>query len=294
MPIAEIGQYIGINDVIDVVATSVLIYYVLLLIRGTRAVQILGGVLFLVLLLGAANLAHLLLLGTILQLIVLGAAVSLPIVFQPELRRLLERLGRGGLFRFDTSARSVLSGRILRAEDRAIAILSKTAFILARDRYGALIVIEQSSGLQDIIESGTAIGAALSGELLLALFSPRSPLHDGAVIVRDETIVAAGCFLPLAEQSLSESRLGTRHRAALGLTEQADAVVIVISEETGHVAVAREGRLSRDIGDEARLDRLLLACTRAPRAKAREDFIAQVRSIFARRPTEERQHVADL
>ncbi|MBV9737517.1 MAG: TIGR00159 family protein [Candidatus Eremiobacteraeota bacterium] len=289
MPIAEIGQYVGINDVIDVVATSILIYYVLLLIRGTRAVQILGGVLFLVLLLGAANLAHLLLLGTILQLIVLGAAVSLPIVFQPELRRLLERLGRGGLFRFDRS-----EGRVLRGEDRAIAILAKTAFALARNRYGALIVIEQSSGLQDVIESGTVIGAELSGELLLALFSPRSPLHDGAVIVRDQTVVAAGCFLPLAEQSLGEPRLGTRHRAAVGLTDQADAVVIVISEETGNVAVAREGRLSRDIGDEARLNRLLLACTRAPRTKAREDLIAQVRAIFARRPAEEQRHVADL
>ncbi|MBV8727863.1 MAG: TIGR00159 family protein [Candidatus Eremiobacteraeota bacterium] len=287
MPIAEIGQYIGVNDVIDIVATSVLIYYVLLLIRGTRAVQILGGVLFLVLLLGVANLAHLLLLGTILQLIVLGAAVSLPIVFQPELRRLLERLGRGGLFRFERS-----NGRVLRGEDRAVAILSKTAFVLAHNRYGALIVIEQSSGLQDVIESGTPIGAELSGELLLALFAPRSPLHDGAVVVRDQTIVAAGCFLPLAEQSLSEPRLGTRHRAALGLTEQTDAVVIVISEETGHVAVAREGRLSRDIGDEARLDRLLLACTRAPRAKVREDIIAQIRAIFARRSTE-KPHVAD-
>jgi len=288
MPIAEIGQYIGVNDVIDIVATSVLIYYVLLLIRGTRAVQILGGVLFLVLLLGLANLAHLLLLGTILQLIVLGAAVSLPIVFQPELRRLLERLGRGGLFRFERS-----NGRVLRGEDRAITILSKTAFVLAHNRYGALIVIEQSSGLQDVIESGTPIGAELSGELLLALFTPRSPLHDGAVVVRDQTIVAASCFLPLAEQSLTEARLGTRHRAALGLTEQADAVVIVISEETGHVAVAREGRLSRDIGDEARLDRLLLACTRAPRARVREDVIAQIRAIFARRSTEN-QHVADI
>jgi len=286
--ITELGQYIGINDIIDVLATSVLVYYVLLLIRGTRAVQILGGVLFLVLLLGVANLAHLLLLGTILQLIVLGAAVSLPIVFQPELRRVLERLGRGGLFRFDRSA-----GRTSRGEDRAIAILSKTAFILAHNRFGALIVIEQSSGLQDVIESGTPVGAELSGELLLALFAPRSPLHDGAVIVRDQTIVAASCFLPLAEPSLAERRLGTRHRAALGLAEQTDAAVIVISEETGHVAVAKDGRLSRDIGDEARLDRLLLACTRAPRTAVRNDFIGQIRALIARRPVE-KPHVADI
>lgn len=288
MPIAELGQYIGINDIFDVLATSVLIYYVLLLIRGTRAVQILAGVLFLVLLLGAANLAHLLLLGTILQLIVLGAAVSLPIVFQPELRRVLERLGRGGLFRFERS-----EGRISRGEDRAIAILSKTAFVLARNHFGALIVIEQSSGLQDVIESGTPVNGELTGELLLALFTPRSPLHDGAVIVRDQTILAASCFLPLAEQSLTERRLGTRHRAALGLSEQTDAVVIVISEETGHVAVAQEGRLSRDIGDEARLDRLLLACTRGPRGRVRDDIIGQIRALIARRPVG-KHHVADL
>jgi len=269
-------------------ATSVLIYYVLLLIRGTRAVQILAGVLFLVLLLGAANLAHLLLLGTILQLIVLGAAVSLPIVFQPELRRLLERLGRGGLFRFERP-----QGRTSRGQDRAIAVLSKTAFVLARNHFGALIVVEQSSGLQDVIESGTPVNAELTGELLLALFTPRSPLHDGAVVIRDQTILAASCFLPLAEQSLTERRLGTRHRAALGLTEQTDAVVIVISEETGHVAVAQEGRLSRDIGDEARLDRLLLACTRAPRGRVRDDIIGQIRALIARRPVE-KHHVADI
>lgn len=283
MSIAELLSYVNVTDVLDIIATSVLIYYVMLLIRGTRAVQILSGVLVLVALLAIANLLHLLLLGTILQLIVLGAAVTLPIVFQPELRRALEQLGRGGLFRFS----EVDESKAARAEDRAIAAISRAAFLLARNKTGALIVIEQSSGLKEFVESGTTLNADLSVELLLSLFTPRSPLHDGAVIVRESVIEAAGCFLPLAEQSLTARRVGTRHRAALGLSEQTDAVVVVVSEESNEIAVAREGRLSRPIDDEARLTRFLLACTRGPRANTPtpNDFIAQVRArLNARRP----------
>lgn len=290
MSIAEIASYIGFTDVLDILATAVLIYYVLLLIRGTRAVQILSGVLVLVLLLAMANLLHLLLLGAILGIIVLGAAVTLPIVFQPELRRALEQLGRGGLFRFD----EVDENRAARAEDRAIAMISKAAFALARSKIGGLIVIEQSSGLKEFSESGTKLHADLSVELLLALFMPRSPLHDGAVIVRESMVDAAGCFLPLAEQSLTTRRLGTRHRAALGLSEQTDAVVVIISEETGDIAVAREGRLSRAIDEEARLTRFLLACTRGPRvAAAPNDFITQLRARLSTRRVDTDTRVAD-
>ena len=270
-------SYLGATDVLDIIATSVLIYYVLLIIRGTRAVQILTGVLVLVGLLGVANLLHLLLLGTILQLIVLGAAVTLPIVFQPELRRALEQIGRGGFLRFaETEDRA-------RTEDRTMATLAKAAFLLSRNRLGALIVIEQQTGLKEFAESGTVIEAQLSAELLLAIFSARSPLHDGAVIVRGSIIEAAGCFLPLAEQSLAERRLGTRHRAGLGVAEQTDAVVIVVSEETGSIAIARQGKLSRPIEEETRLLRILLASTRAPRAPRgrrvmRNDLIDHLRT----------------
>ncbi len=151
-------QYISLTDLIDIVATSILIYYLLLLIRGTRAVQILTGVFVLVALLGVANLLHLLVLGTILQLIVVGAAVTLPIVFQPELRRALEQLGRGGFFRLqdDETTQS-------RTEDKAMAMLAKAAFLLSRNKYGALIVIEQQTGLKEFIESGTTLDAQLVG-----------------------------------------------------------------------------------------------------------------------------------
>lgn len=272
----SVHQYIGITDVIDITATSVLIYYLLLLIRGTRAVQILTGVLVLVGLLGIANVLHLLLLGTILQLIVLGAAVSLPIVFQPELRRALEQLGRGGFFRAHESDESGSN----RAEDKVMATLAKAAFVLSRNKYGGLIVIEQQTGLKEFAESGTMLNAALSVELLLSIFAPRSPLHDGAVIVRENLVEAAGCFLPLAEQSLTERRLGTRHRAALGISEQTDAVVIVVSEETGAISVAREGKFSRAIEEESRLFRVLLASTRprrGPRA-IRHDLVTHLRA----------------
>ena len=268
-------SYVGITDVLDVAATSVLIYYVLVLISGTRAVQILTGVLVLVGLLGVANLLHLYLLGTILQVIVVGAAVTLPIVFQPELRRALEQLGRGGFFHIGEDPRDWN-----RPEDQSILTLAKASFLLSRNRLGGLIVLEQQSGLKEFAETGTLLEAHLSAELLLAIFMPRSPLHDGAVIVRENIIEAAGCFLPLADQVLAERRVGTRHRAALGLSEQTDAVVIIISEETGVISVAREGKLSRPVEEEQRLVKILLAVTRPPRDHRRlqNDFVTHLRA----------------
>jgi diadenylate cyclase len=263
--------YVGISDVVDVIATSVLVYYVLLLIRGTRAVQILIGILVLLGLLGVATLFHLYLLGTILRLVLVGAAVTIPIVFQPELRRALEQIGRGGLFGLDAREAG-------RAEDRTIAMLAHTAFLLKRERCGALMVIEQQSGLKDYCETGTALHADVSEELLLTIFAPASPLHDGAVILREGRVEAASCFLPLSEQSRVQTRLGTRHRAALGLTEQTDAVVVVVSEQTGAITIARAGLLSRPVEDEQRLTKMLLAVTRPPRPRRRGDFIAQLRS----------------
>jgi diadenylate cyclase len=272
--INTIFSYVGITDVLDIIATSVLFYYVLVLISGTRAVQILTGVLVLVGLLGLANVLHLYLLGTILQVIVVGAAVTLPIVFQPELRRALEQLGRGGFFHIgeDTRERN-------RPEDRSILTLAHAAFVLSRNRLGGLIVIEQQSGLKEFVETGTLLEAQLSAELLLAIFTPRSPLHDGAVIVRENVVEAAGCFLPLADQVLAERRMGTRHRAALGLTEQTDAVVIVISEETGAISIARDGKLSRPVEEEQRLVKILLAVTRPPRDHRRpKDVVTHLRA----------------
>jgi diadenylate cyclase len=281
MRFVDVLQYVGLADVFDIVATSILIYYVLLLIRGTRAVQILTGILVLVGLLALANLLHLYLLGSILQVLVVGASVTLPIVFQPELRRALEQIGRGGLFRFgeDRADRQL-------PENRIVADVAHAAFGIAQNRAGALIVIEQQSGLKEFCETGTSLNAELSGDLVLAIFAQRSPLHDGATIVRENAIVAAGCLLPLAERRAAQ-RLGTRHRAALGLSEQTDAIVIVVSEESGAVSVAREGKLTRPIESEVALARLLLGVMRPPRGRT-IDLVGHLRSrLFERRGRKE-------
>lgn len=251
----------GIPDAIDIVATSVLIYYLLLLIRGTRAVQIVLGLLTLVIVLALSNLLHLLVLATVMQYLLLGTAVTLPIVFQPELRRALEQIGRGRFFHRGPADEEAIASQL-------VGTVAAAGFRLAAEGLGALIVIEGQTGLREYVESGTALDAKLSGDLLLAIFNKQSPLHDGAVIVRDLLIEGAACFLPLSDNPIvAERHLGTRHRAAIGLTEQADAVVVVVSEETRTVSVARAGRLSVRIDDEERLRKVLEACIR-PRRRA--------------------------
>jgi diadenylate cyclase len=254
-----------ITDAIDILATSILAYYLLLLIRGTRAVQIMFGLFVLVVILAVSNLLHLLVLATVMQYLLLGTAVGLPIVFQPELRRGLEQIGRGRLFVRDRRAEDEIT-------TEQIQHVAHAAFQLAGRRAGALIVIEQQTGLREYVESGTALDARLSGAVLLASFNKTSPLHDGAVIVRDLLIEGAACFLPLSDNTLSVDRhVGTRHRAAVGLTEQTDAVVVVVSEESGLISVARAGRLSVPIDDEERLRRVLSACLRPTRRRTQAE-----------------------
>ena len=265
----------GVSDAVDIAATALLVYYLLVLIRGTRAVPILLGIAVLAGLLGLANVFHLLVLATILQFALLGTAVTIPIVFQPELRRFLEQLGRGGMI-----ARRDPNDDAQTLEETVVT-LARAAIILSRNRVGALVAIEGATGLREYVESGTRLDARLSVELLLSIFTPRSPLHDGAAIVRGPLVEAAGCFLPLSENVLTESHLGTRHRAAIGLSEQTDAVVLVISEQTGAISIARTGKLSRELDDETRLRAVLLACIRASRGGRPQRFPVAVR--FGRR-----------
>jgi diadenylate cyclase len=255
----------------------------LVLIRGTRAVPIMLGIALLIGLFSLANLFHLLVLATILQYALLGTAVTLPIVFQPELRRFLEQLGRGGML-----ARPEAIDDAQQLEE-AIATLARAAIVLSRNRTGALVAIEGATGLREYVESGTRMDAKLSIELLLSIFTPKSPLHDGAAIVKGNLIEAAGCFLPLSENVVTESHLGTRHRAAIGLSEQTDAVVLVISEQSGAISVARTGKLSRELDDEGRLRSVLLACCRAARGRRPQGGSPRRRVRFGRRlPAAER------
>ncbi len=261
----NIPVHFTVTDAIDILATSILAYYLLLLIRGTRAVQIMFGLFVLVVILAVSNLLHLLVLATVMQYLLLGTAVGLPIVFQPELRRGLEQLGRGRLFVRDRRAEDEITAEQIRT-------VAQSSFALASRHTGALIVIEQQTGLREYVESGTALDARLSCELVLAIFNKTSPLHDGAVIVRDLLIEGAACFLPLSDNMLAVDRhIGTRHRAAVGLTEQTDAVVVIVSEESGFVSVARAGRLSVPIDDEERLRRVLSACLRPTRRRAQAE-----------------------
>lgn len=230
---------INIINLIDVVLVAFLIYRLMLLIRDTRAVQLIKGLA--VLLVGAtvSDWLGLYTINWILKNIETMLIVAIPIVFQPELRRALEHLGRGKLF--------VRTSPFLGQEEanQLIGELSRSAQTLSNSRIGALIVVERQTGVKDYIETGVKIDGVASAELLVNIFMPNTPLHDGAVIIRASRIMAAGCFLPLTENSGLSKEIGTRHRAAIGISEQSDAVAIVVSEETGTISIATEGKLVR-------------------------------------------------
>ncbi len=228
---------LSIWDLLDIGLTAYFVYLVLLIIRGTRGMQILQGIALLLLARAGAQYFHLWTVFSLLNALLIVSGVALPIVFQPELRRALAQLGRAGFH----------EGRPQPSEPGAVqelcTVLGTAATVLSRSAIGAIIVIERNAALDEYLETGTKVDALLSAEVLLSLFSPRSPLHDGAVIIRRDRVSAAGCFLPLSEVVLLDRRMGTRHRAALGVTEQTDALALVVSEETGAIAIAKDGRL---------------------------------------------------
>lgn len=258
---SELLQAIGttagrfdLRSFIDILIIAFIVYWLLLMLRRTTAMALLRGVL-LVLLVAVilSNALQLTVLGWLLRNSLPALLVAIPILFQPELRRALEQVGRG------------LRGWMPNASvNGTLDQISRACLALSERRYGALIVLERETGLQEYIEGGVQIDAAVSPELLVGLFFPKSPLHDGAVIVRADRIVAARCFLPLSENLRSDHRLGTRHRAALGISECTDAISLVISEETGNVSVATSGRMIGRL-DEARLRGVLAALYAAPR-----------------------------
>lgn len=248
--LAELNFIDVLRLIIDIVIVSYVIYRFLLLIKGTRAVQLLKGLAVLVVASVMAEKLQLTTINWLLSQLRLVIVVALPVVFQPELRRALEQLGRGKFF-----ARPFT---LLGTEDMARVIneLVRAVQVLAKGKTGALIVVERETGLNDYIETGIRVDALVSAELLINLFVPLTPFHDGAAIVRGDRVVAAGCFLPLSDSPYLSKQLGTRHRAALGISEISDAVVIVVSEETGAVSVAEGGKLTRFL-DEKNLRELL-------------------------------------
>jgi diadenylate cyclase len=239
-------------SVIDILTVALIFYTLFFLIQGTPAIQLLRGIFLVVLafLILTSVFTRLTALSWLVRNSLPALLVSLPVIFQPELRRGLQRLGR-------TTA---LAGRPLReaAVMGVIEEVTQAALRLSESHYGALIVLEVTIGLQEYIDTGVPLDAAVSRELLTTLFFPNTPLHDGALMIRSDRVVAAACLLPLSEEFLPEHHLGTRHRAAVGITEQSDAVVVVVSEETGIISVAHNGRMIRRL-DEKRLRKVLQA-----------------------------------
>lgn len=231
----------------EVVLISLLFFWILLLLRGTTAMAVIRGAFILIIagvvLVQAFDLP---VLDFLIRNSFTGLLIALPIVFQPELRRALERLGRTSARAFGVSASS----------QHTIEAVSIAAMDMAQKRIGALIVVERETGLQDYIETGIPVDAITSPDLIESIFYPNSPLHDGAAVIREDRIVAAGVTLPLSDNTYP-GELGTRHRAALGISERTDAVIIVVSEETGRVSLAAEGQLHAHL-DEARLHALLV------------------------------------
>lgn len=238
---------------VDVLVVAYLIYYLIMLAKGTRAWQIISGLLAFVMVLWFAGWAQLTALNWLLQQMFLLGPVAIVVLFYPELRHALEEVGRLGFW-----GRS-FSG--LQKEDVSVMVgeLVRAASNLSDKKIGALIVLERETGLTDIIETGTTINGVVTAELLGTIFYPGSPLHDGAVIVRRGRIVSAGCTLPLSESRDIGTMVHTRHKAALGMSEQSDALILVVSEETGIISVAFNGKMVRGIRDDALRDRLLNA-----------------------------------
>src|SRR4249920_3377283 len=229
--------------VIDIGITALLIYWLFSLIRGTRAVRLVIGVSVLIVVYALAVALNFILLTRILQ----GGAVvglfALVVVFQPELRRALERIGRVGSFSW------LLSPADSRIAEHVADEVARAAATLSAEGHGALIVIERETGLEEVAETGVMVHGDLSADLLRTIFSPRTALHDGAVIIRGDAILAAGALLPLAEMTIHTERFGTRHRAALGITEQTDAVVVVVSEENGQISLVERARIVRNLNE---------------------------------------------
>jgi len=232
---------------LDIVVVAVLIYWGYLLLRQTRAMRIVYGLVFLVIIMLLARLLDLVLLNWILKYLTTMLVVAIPVVFQPELRNALEKLGRSG---FITD--------LNRSDSQADTLDQITAAVrqMSSQKIGALIILQRKTGLRDYFERGIQLSAKVSNELLCSIFFPKSPLHDGATVIIGNKIIAASVMLPATERELS-SKLGSRHRAGVGITENSDAVAIMVSEETGAVSLAVGGEIERRISEDRLKNRLV-------------------------------------
>ncbi len=238
---------VGWWDVLDILAVSILIYEALKLIRGTRAVQMAAGSMLVVGLFYVSQLAPLQTLNWLIRNALVYVAFAAIVIFQSDIRRALANLGKAPFFRY-------LSRN--QASDETVEEVVVAATMLSQQKVGAIVAIEREIGLRNYIESGIPLDGTLTYDLLLTIFKPGSPLHDGAVVLQEGRVAAAACFLPLTVNPRLSRELGTRHRAAIGLTEESDAVAVVVSEETGTISIALDGQIERGLTPDQLRDRL--------------------------------------
>ncbi|CAM3612217.1 diadenylate cyclase CdaA [Cytobacillus oceanisediminis] len=236
-------------NTIDILLVWYVIYKLIMIVKGTKAVQLLKGIFVIILVKVASDKFHLQTLGWMMEQVLLWGFLAIIIIFQPELRRALEQLGRGRFF-------SRSGNQEEEDQEKLVESIAKAVDYMAKRRIGALISVERETGMGDYIETGIQLDSKISSELLINIFIPNTPLHDGAVIIQKNCVAAAACYLPLSESPFISKELGTRHRAALGISEVTDSITIVVSEETGSVSLTKNGELHRDLKSDAFKDML--------------------------------------
>ena len=241
--IASLLTWHTLSVVLDVLITWYFLYHLTLLIKGTKAVQLANGILLILIARVLAGWAQLTTVTFLLDQIVSWSVIGIIVIFQPEIRRGLEKLGRVSIFSDREGSERKQQEKLVKELDKAIQYMSKR-------RIGALITIEQKTGLDDYIETGIKLDALVTGELLINIFIPNTPLHDGAVIVKGNRVVVASAYLPLSDNAMIPTSLGTRHRAAVGISEVTDAITVVVSEETGGVTITRNGQFMVDLSQQ--------------------------------------------
>jgi len=266
-----------LTDLIDIVAVSYLVYKALKFVRATKTMQLIKGIVLLIVVTQVSALANLNTLHYILSNVLQLGLIAWLIMFQPELRRLLEHVGRSSMSKWFNS-----KGELGESATRMIREIAHGAQAMANNRVGALIVIENEDNVTDLISSGVPIQAHVSGELLENIFVPNTPLHDGAVLIRDEKIELATCVLPLSQNPNIRQELGTRHRAGIGISEDSDAIAIIVSEETGRISVAYKGLLETGLDEETLRTRVMQLLSSSVLTKNNSDTKFDWRTIVKR------------
>ncbi len=256
--ILSVFSTFSITDFLDIVMVAVVIYICIRIIRETRAIQLAKGLIYLAIIYGIVNLLGMEASSFIFKSIFSNILIILVILFAPEIRNILEQVGHGATAKsLKTIIHPGFAVELAEISD-AVEAVCKACSDMSDKKIGALICFENNTMLGDVIATGTQLNAKVTKELVENIFFPKSPLHDGAMVIRDGKIFAAGCILPLTKKTVSTA-LGTRHRAGIGITEQSDAIVVIVSEETGYISVAQNGALQRDISDGDLRDILMTA-----------------------------------